>query len=66
VTEKAKLKNEIRGQEGAKVGYEGSAYGGTKEISVLEPLPGPVGLTKVVSITVHLSPLDPQEPVCYE
>ena len=49
------------------MGYEGSAYGGTKEISVTEPLPGwPVGLTKVVSMTTQFSPLDPQGPVCCE
>lgn len=45
---------------------EGSAYGGIKEMSVFEPVPGDVGLAKVVSISVQPSPLDPQEPVCYE
>jgi len=34
------------------------------EISVLEPLPGDVGFTKVVSMRVQLSPLRPQPPVC--
>ena len=32
-------------------------------MSVLEPLPGVVGLTKVVSMSVQPSPLSPQEPI---
>lgn len=39
-----------------------STYGGIKEISVLDPLPGLVGFRKVVSIRVHPSPLNPQLP----
>lgn len=39
-------------------------HGEIKEISVLEPLPGEVGLTSVVSMSVHPSPLKPQLPVC--
>ncbi len=38
-------------------------YGGIKDISVLEPLPAVLGLTKVVSMSVQLSPLNPQEPI---
>ena len=38
------------------------AYGGMREISVLDPLPGVVGFFKVVSIRVHPSPLKPQWP----
>lgn len=37
-------------------------YGGIRDISVLEPLPGLVGFIKVVSIRVHPSPLKPQPP----
>ena len=33
-------------------------------MSVLDPLPGEVGLTNVVSMRVHPSPLNPQLPVC--
>jgi len=39
-------------------------WGGISEISVLEPLPGDVGFTRVVSMSVQPSPLRPQEPVC--
>lgn len=41
---------------------ETNTYGGMREISVLEPLPGDVGLTKVVSMRVQPSPLKPQPP----
>ena len=37
-------------------------YGGIREISVLDPPPGTVGLTNVVSIKVQFSPLNPQIP----
>ena len=37
-------------------------HGAINDISVLDPLPGVVGLTKVVSIRVHFSPLSPQPP----
>lgn len=38
-------------------------YGGIREISVLEPLPGEVGFLRVVSMSVQPSPLSPQFPV---
>jgi len=38
--------------------------GGINEMSVLDPLPGGVGFTNVVSTRVQPSPLRPQEPVC--
>jgi len=41
-----------------------NAWGGINDISVLDPLPGLVGLIKVVSMRVQLSPLNPQPPVC--
>jgi hypothetical protein len=41
-----------------------ATHGAIKVISVLEPLPGDVGLTRVVSIIVQLSPLAPHSPVC--
>ena len=39
-----------------------NAYGGMREISVLEPLPGLVGFTRVVSKRVQPSPLKPHPP----
>jgi hypothetical protein len=39
-------------------------YSGIKEMSALEPLPGLVGLTSVISTRVQWSPLKPQPPVC--
>ena len=38
-------------------------YGGMREMSVLDPLPAVVGLTRVVSIVVHPSPLNSHAPV---
>ena len=40
----------------------GGTYGVIKEISVLDPLPGVVGLLSVVSISVQPSPLSPHDP----
>ena len=37
-------------------------YGGIKLMSVLDPLPGVVGLASVISITVQPSPLSPHSP----
>lgn len=42
------------------------SYGGIKDMSVLDPLPGLVGFRKVVSMSVHPSPLKPQLPVDYK
>lgn len=39
-----------------------NAYGGIREISELEPLPGVVGFCSVVSTSVQPSPLNPQLP----
>ena len=40
-----------------------NSYGEINEISLLEPDPGEVGFCKVVSTSVHPSPLSPQLPV---
>lgn len=40
-----------------------TAYGGIREISVLEPDPGEVGLRRVVSTMVQCSPLNKQAPI---
>lgn len=42
------------------------SYGGINDMSVLDPLPGLVGFRKVVSMSVHPSPLKPQLPVDYK
>jgi hypothetical protein len=39
-------------------------HGGIKLRSVLEPEPGDVGLTRVVSTMIQFSPFRPQFPVC--
>lgn len=39
-----------------------NAYGGIREMSELDPLPGVVGFCSVVSTSVQPSPLNPQLP----
>ena len=58
---KNKIKQHSQGVRDRGKGYV--TYGGIKDISVLDPLPGEVGLTRVVSISVQPSPLNPQLPI---
>lgn len=44
---------------------DSKAYGGIREMSVLDPAPGLGGFLKVVSIKVHPSPLSPQPPTTH-